>query len=115
MNGEAGAFIPMVKMVAALALVLGMLLASLWAARRWTGRGRAAAGSGALIRVLASQSLGPRKAVTLVRVPGQVLVLGLSTDRIDPLAQITDPDLIATIEAAVPGGSRSFADYLARL
>lgn len=114
MNGAPGVLLPLVKTSAALAVVLALLLGVLWVLRRWSGQpagGRATA----LVRLVASQPVGPKKAVSLVRVPGLLLVLGVTADGIRPLAQIDDPSLLEEVDQMPSAGVARFGDHLARL
>ena len=89
------------KMVGALALVLGVL----WVVYRWnrskiqSGPG---GGPGGLIRVVESRYLGVKKSISLVQVPGAVLVIGLGPEHITLLDKIENQDLIAEIETRGP-------------
>jgi flagellar biogenesis protein FliO len=57
-----------------------------------------------------------KRTLTLVKIPGAVLVLGVTAERIQLLSRIDDPDQLAAIEngTETPRHSR-FADHLARL
>ncbi len=104
------------KMILALVFILGLI----WGAYRWTRRtlpAGQAGGKGRLIKVLANHYLGVKKAITVVEVPGSVLVLGVSADRVNLLSRIEDPEILATIrkESAQPAPLRSFRDQLQRL
>jgi flagellar protein FliO/FliZ len=46
-----------------------------------------------LIRVLSVRSVGIKKQIALVEVPGAVLVLGMTGDRMQLLDKIVDPDI----------------------
>ena len=46
-----------------------------------------------LIRVLAVRSVGIKKQIVLVEVPGAVLVIGMAGDRMDLLDKIEDADI----------------------
>lgn len=105
-----------VKMVLALIFVLGLV----WGAYRWTRRNLPAGqagGKGRLIKVLANHYLGVKKAITVVEVPGSVLVLGVSADRVNLLSRIEDPEMLATIRKSVGQAAplRGFRDHLQRL
>jgi len=76
-----------VKMIAALALVIGLLFVSLHVFKRMY-KNKLGGQTGDLIRVLASSYVGVKKNVTLVEVPGTVLVLGITNDRITLLSEI---------------------------
>lgn len=102
------------KMMAALAMVVGGLFVTVHFARRYRRPADRAARQ-RMVRVVASQAIGVKKTVTLVDVPGCVLVLGVSPDRIQLLSRIEDPETLSRVRAydgAVGGG---FHDQLARL
>ena len=48
-----------------------------------------------LIRVLAIRSVGVKKQIVLVEIPGAVLVIGMAGDRMNLLDKIVDPDIRA--------------------
>jgi len=80
-------FLPsLLQMLASLAVVLGGLLLTLWFFRRFV-QSRAGGVNNQLIRVLASSPIGLKKTITLVDVPGAILVLGVTGDRISLLAR----------------------------
>jgi flagellar biogenesis protein FliO len=81
-----------IKMVLVLLLLLGVLLGALYAFRRISGGGQI---PGRPIRVLSSSYLGPRKVVSLVAVPGKILVLGVTKNDIRVLDRIDDPEVIS--------------------
>lgn len=102
------------KMLGALAAVLGGLFVVVYLARRFFQY--PAAGSGeALVRVIASHAIGVKKAVTLVEIPGAVLVLGVAGDRIQLLSRIDDEQTLGRIRRCEPRPAASFADHLSRL
>lgn len=72
------------KMIAALGMVLALILVMLYGLRKMMGQRMVAAG-GKRIQVLENHYVGVKKSVALVQVPGKVLVLGLSADRINLL------------------------------
>lgn len=98
----------MVKMLAGLALVLGILFAVYWLARRLMP-GQAGAG-GARMRVLGRLGLGPRKFLALVEVADRVLLLGVSGDGIRLLLKLEDPEDTAKLTQ----GGGGFAQVLKR-
>ena len=72
-----------------------------------------------LIEVLSTQHLGPKKSISVVRVAGRTLVLGLSQDSIQLITQIHDSDTHAEefdlgedLEKQPQGNGASFADFL---
>ena len=104
-----------IKMILSLIFVLAVL----WGLYRFTRRGLNAnvlGTDGRLIRVLASHYLGIKKSITLVQVPGAVLVLGISADRVNLLSRIKDPELIANLQNRGPIVPRlNFRDQLQRV
>ena len=105
-----------VKMTLALVLVLALV----WGAYRWTRRSLPmgqSGGKGRMIKVLANHYLGVKKTITVVEVPGSVLVLGISADRVNLLSRIDDPEVLADLRKSPAEGSplRSFRDQLQRL
>jgi flagellar protein FliO/FliZ len=101
------------KMIAALATVLGCLFVIVHFGRRYLRS--AGGGSPHLVRVVASQAIGVKKTVTLVDVPGCVLVLGVTADRIQLLTRIDDPEALEQVRAHGGPVVPSFHDQLARL
>jgi len=105
-----------IKMVLSLALVLAIL----YLAYRWTRRSLpagTAGGKGRLIQVLGSQYLGVKKSITVVRVPGNILVLGIGNEQINLLTKIDDPNVMAafTSESERDGRAGGFKDQLQRM
>ena len=74
-------------------------------------------GQGKMIRVLENQYLGIKKSITMVQVPGAVLVLGISSDRVSLLSRIDDPAIVDGITAKSNNHRSvlSFKDQLQRL
>jgi flagellar biosynthetic protein FliO len=101
------------RMIAALAAVLGGLWVAMHFVRRYLQRRRPA--QRRLVRVVASQPIGVKKAVTLVEVPGCVLVLGVSGDRIQLLTRLKDPQVLERIGSDAGAETDSFVEHLSRL
>ena len=78
------------KMIAVLVFVVGGLVFLNVYVRRQLHAGKG--GNGRRIRVLESTHLGVKKSIAMVQVPGAVLVLGVTTERIILLERIDDPD-----------------------
>ena len=83
-----------VRMVASLALVLGLIVGLLALARTMLGRRLLGSPGTPLIRVLGSGYVGPRKHVLVVAVAGEVLILGTTATDLVPLGKLTDPEQI---------------------
>jgi flagellar protein FliO/FliZ len=91
----------LLQMLASLAVVLGGLLLTLWFFKRFV-QTRAGGVNNRLIRVLASTAIGLKKNITLVDVPGAILILGVTGDRISLLARIKDPETMRKIRGEIP-------------
>jgi flagellar protein FliO/FliZ len=104
MNGTPDMLTAGLKMIASLGLVLAMIFGLLYGIRKLTGR-RLGATGGKRIHVLENHYLGVKKSIALVRIPGKVLVLGISGDRIN-LLDTLDEDIAK--EQMPAGESKSF-------
>ncbi len=98
------------KMTAALVLVLGTVLLVAWIARRYLGRRTSVGGRG--LRILASQYVGVKKNIMLLEVPGSVLVLGITGERINLLDKIEDPETLSRLRREKDPGAASFLTHL---
>jgi flagellar protein FliO/FliZ len=102
------------QMLAALGIVLGGLLLAFYLLKRYLKRD-VDGGRGQLIRVIASQYIGIKKHIALVEVPGTILVVGISNDKISLLANIDDKEVRESLHQEVAGIAPSFSDHLQRL
>ena len=95
------------QMLAGLAAVVGLLVASLWLLKRLSApRGPA----GGLLKVVSATAVGPRERVVIVELGETWLVLGVAPGRVTTLHQI--PRMAGTVSAA-PGGD--FPDWLKKV
>ena len=102
------------KMLAALVLVLAGIYLSFRLSRKWLA-GQSGNARHDLIRILASSYVGVKKTITMVEVPGSVLVLGITPERITVLTTIEDSQTLEHIRAEKPAGNgASFSDQLQR-
>ena len=95
-------------MIAALAVVLGIMLAVLMVMKKVMNRGLGG-NDGRLVTVLGSRYLGVKKSIAVVQVPGAVLVLGIAGDQLSLLTQL-DP---ADVDSVPP--ANGFADTLRKV
>ena len=89
------------KMIASLGVVLALILALLYGLRRLTGQ-RPGRGGGNRIQILESHYVGVKKTISLVRVPGKVLVLGITGDRISLLDTLDGDSIESTPPEVAP-------------
>jgi flagellar protein FliO/FliZ len=71
-----------------LVLIIGLVLALGWAARRLSGRGFGTGRDGGAINVVGQQALGVKERLLLVEVEGRRILLGVSPGRIARLADL---------------------------
>jgi len=82
-----------VKMLVALGILLGVLIIALYFAKRiFKGGGNQP--KRRMIRVLANTYVGVKKNISLVEVPGAILVLGVTSDTISLLTKIEDVEIL---------------------
>ena len=108
MNGTPDMITAGLNMIASLGVVLVLILLLLYGIRRLSSQRMGAAG-GKRIQVLESHYMGVKKTISLVRVPGKVLVLGISGDRINLLDTLGE-DILA--QESPPAPSTSFGPIL---
>jgi flagellar biosynthetic protein FliO len=93
----------LLKMISALAVVLGVMLACLWAARKFMNNKGAGVDDGQMIRVLSTRYLGPKSSILLLDVLGNVIVVGVSGSQITMLTTITDEESLERLRASRSG------------
>jgi flagellar protein FliO/FliZ len=86
------------QMLLGLAVVVGLLLATLWILKRVA----APRGAASALKVLGAAPVGPRERVVLVEVAGKVLVLGVAPGRVNALHTLEATDLPALATASEP-------------
>jgi len=100
------------KMAAALVLVLAAVLLAAYIARRFLSRRGSIGGTGSL-RILGTQYVGVKKNIMLLEVPGSVLVLGITGDRISLLDKIQDQEALQKLEQnGLPKSPTNFLTHL---
>ena len=114
MNTSPDVFSSTLQMLMALGIVLGGLLGVFYLLKRYLKRDAGGSG-GKLIRVIASQYVGIKKNIALVEVPGAVLVVGITNDKISLLNKIEDKEVLADLRQETSGAVPSFSDQLQRL
>ena len=83
------------QMVAALAVVVGLILVLSWLGRRWFNAGGGPAAGHRYIRLVETRYLAPKKSLFLVEVDGEYLLLASSGEQLNFIKQI---DMVEEIE-----------------
>ncbi|MGD8963180.1 MAG: flagellar biosynthetic protein FliO [Desulfobacterales bacterium] len=115
MNATPDMLATSLKMIAALALVLGGLGIFFYVSKRFVRKDTGVSG-GKMIRVLASQYVGLKKSISLVEIPGAILVVGITGDTISLLTKIDDHRILDQMHD--PENERttpSFSDHLNKI
>lgn len=101
------------KMFVALVFLMGGLWLFAYIAKRWfTPRFD---GGDRPVKVLANVHLGVKKSVSLVEVPGAILVLGIAGDNISLLDKIEDEEIIEKFKnSGSEKPALKFSDYLSK-
>jgi len=104
----------LLKMVSALAVVLGIMLAALWFVRKLMKKTGTGVDDGHAIRILSTRYLGPKSSIMLVDVLGSVIVVGVTASQISMLTTITDEDSLERLKSPRTGGqeSQAFLDQI---
>jgi flagellar biosynthetic protein FliO len=102
-------------MITALAIVLGGLFIVFYFLRRILKR-EVGGSSEKLIRVLASSYIGVKKNISLIEVPGYILVIGVTSDNICLLTKIEDEEILNRFKRPEEKKrSTSFSDQLNKI
>lgn len=96
------------QMLGGLAVVIVVLLASLWLIKRLAAPRGAAAG----LKVLGGVSIGSRERVVLVEVAGKVLVLGVASASVTTLHTLDAAALEHMAPPPSPAGGGEFSRWL---
>jgi len=101
----------LVQVLLGLLLVIGMIFVLAWMLRRVQ---RIGPRGGQVIKLVASQVLGPRDRLVLVQVGNEQILLGLSAGRITPLHTMKEPVHFPETEAATPEFAQRLMELLGK-
>jgi flagellar biogenesis protein FliO len=107
------------RLLAAMALVVGLIFLLRWIGRRFLGATPIAGGTRA-VQVLSRTLVAPRQSVMLMRVGRRLLVVADNGSQLAALSQITDPDEVAALVGQLQGekldvAGRTFGALFGRL
>ncbi len=88
-----------------LLLVVAVILGSLYLFKVWTARGRGASGTGATLRLVETLTLGNQRAIYLVDAGEKVLVVGATSAQVNLLAELSDPETLASLRVVHQSGA----------
>lgn len=101
----------LVQLLLGLLLVIGLIFVLAWVMRRVQQIGPR---GGQVIKLVASQALGPRDRLLLVEVGGEQLLLGLSAGRITPLHVLKEPVASTDGQPATPEFAQRLMELLGK-
>ena len=104
-----------VKMMAALALIIGLLLVAMWLLKKFRPTRMALGGANRSVEVLARTMLTPKAGLTVVKVVDKVFVLGVTDQQVNLVVELTDAETIESLTAPGGGGKTAFADLVGRI
>jgi flagellar protein FliO/FliZ len=84
----------LIRMVSALAVVVGLMMVLAAIARRVMGGRALALSQTPMVQVLGSGYLGPRKSIALVAVAGDLLIVGTTATDLVPMGRVSDPEQV---------------------
>jgi flagellar biosynthetic protein FliO len=102
MVGRSVAAISILKMLLALAVVIACIYAGIFFLKKMTGRKRTGAGGTNLLEVLETTYLDPKKSLSLVRVAGKAVLIGVTENQICVLTEF-DQEQTSTLLASSGG------------
>jgi len=91
-------FSSFLKMIFALAIVLGLLIGVMYFVKRFMQQTGSASDNQSLINVISSKYLGPKNRIVLVEIIDKIIVVGISSQQMTTLACIDDPLALAKIK-----------------
>ena len=81
------------RVISTLLVVIALIIATLYVLKKKYGVRANIGGKRKLIQVVDHTPMGVKKSITLVKVPGKHLLLGLTNDRIELIAEIANEDI----------------------
>jgi len=104
------------KMIASLGIVLGGMFVIFYFFKRIMNKNISGTGGKKLVNIISNTYIGVKKSISLVEVPGALLVLGITNDNISLLAKIEDNEIIKNFNLDNENRFQTtFSDQLHRL
>ncbi len=95
---EISFFPSFLKLIFALAIVLGLMVAAVYLFRKFMNPSSVGHRDGSLIQVVSSRYIGPKASILLLDVLGKGIVVGLSSGQMTLLAAIDDREALAQVQ-----------------
>jgi flagellar protein FliO/FliZ len=91
---DAAILISFIKMLFALAIVLGLMMGAVYLVKRYVPQNPGGWKDKSIINIVASRYLGPKNSIMLVEILGKVIVIGVSSTQISHLATISEMEAL---------------------
>ncbi len=96
--GSVDIFTSIIKMISALAVVLGLMIAAAYVLKKVFQRtGAGGAADEGMIRIVSSRYLGPKSSVMVMDILGRIVVVGISGGQMTLLTTISDPEAVERV------------------
>ena len=102
-----------IKMMASLALIVGIIVLMFYLLKRFKGLARVAS-EGPRMRIVGSLPIAPKRSVTVVEVEGKWLVLGVGSESVNFLCSITPTKPETEKNQPINGSEGAFQKILQR-
>jgi len=103
-----------VKIVSALAIVVGVMIITVYFVKKIMNKAGGRMSDEELIKILSTKYIGPKNSIMIVEVAGNVMILGLSNNRLSYLKSIDNEASLERLRPLQDGrtGSGSFSEQL---
>jgi flagellar biosynthetic protein FliO len=87
----------MLRFIISLALIMGMIIGAAFLYKKMVAGKYLFGGDTHEIRILSHRYLDPKKSIYLVDIANKVLIIGASSEQLNLISEITDPEVIAEL------------------
>jgi flagellar biosynthetic protein FliO len=111
--GQGAATMSILKMLAALAVVIALIYLAIYLLKKFMGRGRVGGGKARVLEILETAYIDPKKSLSLVRVADKSVLIGVTDNQISMLTELDAQKTLALFAAEQANGEEGgFAGML---
>jgi flagellar biosynthetic protein FliO len=89
--GSVDFFSSLIKMISALAVVLGIMIAAMYFLKKFVKGSGTGVDDGKFIKIISTRYIGPKSSIMLMDVLNSIIVVGIANNQITMLTTISDP------------------------
>jgi flagellar biosynthetic protein FliO len=89
--GSVDFFSSLIKMISALAVVLGIMIAAMYFLKKFVKGSGTGVDDGKCIKIISTRYIGPKCSIMLMDVLNSIIVIGIANNQITMLTTISDP------------------------